>query len=331
MTKSAVTPTIDLQADGYHIGDLRVRWSDNSVPLGYHPVPIISLRNGAGPVALLIGGTHGDEFEGPTALMRLVSTLTPADISGQIIFLPALNAPAVRASARVSPLDDVNLNRAFPGDALGGVTDQIAYYVETELLPLADAAVDLHAGGKASVFAPCTLPTRTADAGLYARNLELANAFALPLVWVLSGLNDSRSLNSAAARAGVPMIAAELGGGGGVDPAITDATEEGLRNMLRHLGVLAGDVSTCDKNRKVEISNTDHSLFAPGEGVFDRRVSAGQDIKAGQVAGTLHYVNEPRRPSEVISFAYDGLVLAHTNRGHVQRGDMLMLVVQDTN
>jgi len=72
-------------------------------------------------------------------------------------------------------------------------------------------------------------------------------------------------------------------------------------------------------------------MFALGEGVFDRRISAEQDIKAGQIAGTLHYVNEPRRPSEVIRFAYDGLVLAHANRGHVQRGDMLMLVVQDTD
>ena len=53
-------------------------------------------------------------------------------------------------------------------------------------------------------------------------------------------------------------------------------------------------------------------MFALGEGVFDRRISAEQDIKAGQIAGTLHYVNEPRRPSEVIRFAYDGLVLAQT-------------------
>lgn len=331
MTKSAVTPTIDLHADGRHIGDLRARWSDNSVPLGYHPIPIISLRNGVGPVVLLIAGTHGDEFEGPSAVMRLAATLMPADITGQIIIVPALNTPAVRQSTRVSPLDDINLNRAFPGNPLGGVTEQIAYYVETELIPLADAALDLHAGGKASFFAPCTLPTRTEDASLYTRNLELAQVFGLPLIWVLGGFNDSRSLNSAAARAGVPMIATELGGGGGVDPAITDATEDGLYRVLRHMGVLPGDVPQRSQARMVEIYSTDHSLFAPGEGVFDRRVSAGRDVKAGELAGTLHYVAEPRRGSEEISFDYDGFVLAHTNRGYVQRGDMLMLVVQDTD
>ncbi|WP_299871895.1 succinylglutamate desuccinylase/aspartoacylase family protein [uncultured Sulfitobacter sp.] len=331
MTKSAVTPTIDLGADGRHVGDLRVRWSDNSVPLGYHPVPILSLRNGAGPVVVLIAGTHGDEFEGPSAIMRVMGALQPDEIRGQIIAIPALNAPAVRQAARVSPLDGVNLNRAFPGNPMGGVTDQVAYYVETALLPMADAAVDLHSGGSASFFTPCTLPTRTADAALYARNLELAEVFGLPHIWVLGSFNDARSVNSAAERAGVPMIAAELGGCGGVDPVITDATEAGLMRVLRHVGVVQGQVEALPAPRKVEITSAEHSLYAPGEGVFDRRAQAGQDVKAGDIAGTLHYVLEPRRPSEVIAFAHDGMVLAHTNRGYVQRGDMLMMVVRDVD
>jgi len=43
----------------------------------------------------------------------------------------------------------------------------------------------------------------------------------------------------------------------------------------------------------------------------------------------LHYVSEPRRASETVVFAQGGYVLAHTNRGHVARGDLLMLVTQD--
>lgn len=331
MIKSAVMPTIDLSADGRHVGDLRVKWSDNAVPLGYHPVPIVSLKRGAGPVVLMFGGTHGDEFEGPAALMRLSNDLDVGEITGQIIIVPALNTPALQDASRVSPIDGVNLNRAFPGNPTGGVTEQIAYYVETELLPLADAAIDLHSGGKASVFAPCTLPTRTADADLSARNLALAQVFGLPLIWVLGGLNDNRSLNSAAERAGVPMIAAELGGGGGVDPAITDATEAGLHRLLRHVGVLAGEMQPCDAPRMVTLMSADHNLYAQSEGIFDRKVSAGRSVKAGQLAGRLHHACEPRRLSEDVLFPVDGFVLAHTNRGYVRRGDMLMLVAQDTD
>lgn len=317
------------------MGDLRVKWSDNTVPLGYHPVPVVSIRNGHGPVVLLIGGTHGDEFEGPAALMRLTTDLKPDDIKGQIIILPALNAPAVTGSQRVSPLDGINLNRAFPGDAKGSISEQIACYVETELLRRADYAIDLHSGGKASFFQPCTLATRTKDKTLYASNVALAEAFGLPLLWVLSELNDDRSLNSAAERARVPMIATELGGGGGVNPEITNDTEAGLYRALRHAGVLAENTTDNvrlhkEEIQKVEIKAINHSLYAEGEGVFDRKVAAGLHVTAGQVAGWLHYVYEPRRQSEIIEFKHDGYVLAHTQRGYVKRGDMLALVVQET-
>jgi len=329
--KSEVTPTIDLAAEGRHVGDLRVRWSDNSIPLGYHPVPIVSFKRGAGPIMLMIGGTHGDEFEGPSALMRMVNDLSLNDINGQIIIIPGLNAAAVNTSTRVSPLDGINLNRAFPGDPMGTITQQIAYYVERVLLPMADAAVDLHSGGKASFFEPCALATCTQDQKLYARNLELATAFGLPLIWILGSFNDNRSLNAAAERAGVPMIAAELGGGGGVDPHITDTTEVGLYRMLRQLGILNGTCSAAEQARMVKIESMEHSLFAEGEGLFDRKISAGQSVVAGQVAGTLHYLSEPRRSSEVVTFAYDGYVLAHTHRGYVNRGDLLMLVTQTSD
>lgn len=327
---SPVTSNIDFDLEGRHVGDLRIKWSDNTVPLGYHPVPVVSIRNGQGPVVLLIGGTHGDEFEGPAALMRLVTDLQHEDIKGQIIIIPALNAPAVTGSQRVSPLDGINLNRAFPGDEKGSISEQIACYVETELLRRADYAIDLHSGGKASFFQPCTLATRTEDKSLYERNLALAEAFGLPLLWVLGGFNDDRSLNSAAEREGVPMIATELGGGGGVNPEITNDTEAGLYRALSHAGVLAAKTSDVVRLQKVEVKAIDHSLYAEGDGVFDRKVAAGQRVTAGQVAGLLHFVSEPRRRSEIIEFNYDGYVLAHTERGYVKRGDMLVLVVQDT-
>ena len=326
-TPSRLSPGIDLSAPGHHSGDLRLKWSDNSSPLGYHPIPMISIRGGDGPVVLITGGTHGDEFEGPAAIMRLAGRLDPADLLGQVILMPALNAPALVASARVSPLDGANLNRAFPGDPDGGPTAMIADYIET-LLPRCDAAIDLHSGGRASVFAASALATQTTDPALYARNLALARAFGLPLIWELGGQNDNRSLNGAAERAGIVMIAAELGGGGGVDPAITDAAEAGLIRALTHLGVLSGTAPLSDP-RRVEIRAPQHTLYAPADGIFDRSVSAGQDVQAGDPAGRFHFVMEPERPSRPVLFPADGFVLAHTARGYVKRGDLLALVAQD--
>lgn len=328
-SESRLRLAIDLDQPGLRIGDLMLRWSDNANPLGYHPIPVISIKGGEGPTVLIVGGTHGDEFEGPSAIMRLARTMSPAALSGQLIMMPALNAPAVAASSRVSPRDGGNLNRSFPRDANGGPTPMLAHFVETALLPGCDAVIDLHSGGKASFFQPCVLATRTADKDLYNRDLQLAGAFGLPFVWVLGANNDNRSINSAAERAGIPMIASELGGGGGSCPDIAAQAESGLLRCLDHLGMLDSPAARHVEQRRIEIASPLHSLYAPADGLFDRLVRAGQDVEKEETAGWLHYLSEPERPSLKLTFPDRGFVLSHTCRGMVRRGEMLALVARD--
>ncbi len=93
---------------------MRMAWSLNENPLVAYPIPVMAVvGEGPGPTVLMIGGVHGDEYEEPIALSRLYRALDPAALAGRVIFLAALNAPAVREAARVSPLDNANLNRAF--------------------------------------------------------------------------------------------------------------------------------------------------------------------------------------------------------------------------
>ena len=98
---SRLSLAVDLSQPGRQIGDLMLRWSDNTNPLGYHTIPVISLKRGGGPVVLIVGGTHGDEFEGPAAIMRLINLLDPSMLNGQIIAMQGLNAPAFQSSERV--------------------------------------------------------------------------------------------------------------------------------------------------------------------------------------------------------------------------------------
>lgn len=327
--RSRIHCNIPLDKAGRQIGDLYLRHSDNRQPLGYYPVPIATIANGEGPTALVIGGVHGDEFEGPVAIMRLLHGLEPQSVRGRIILLPALNMPASQASTRVSPLDDANLNRAFPGDADGGPTAMLAHFVEDVLMPECDAVIDLHAGGKASIFAPSALASRHEDADLFERNLALAKVFGAPLIWVLGAYNDNRSVNAAAARKRVPMIAAELGGGGACTPEHADLAEQGILRCLAHIGIVENAPHSGTAPRAVEIQSPGQNLFAARSGLFDRAFSAGDEIAAGQDAGALHMIGEPSRPPLRLTFPMNGVVLAHGNRGNIERGEMLAMVARD--
>ncbi|MDX6751454.1 succinylglutamate desuccinylase/aspartoacylase family protein [Geminicoccaceae bacterium 1502E] len=330
LARSRIKCPLDLESPGKRAGNLALKYSDNANPLGIYPVPIMAIVGGPGPTTLLVAGVHGDEFEGPVALIELFQQLDPARVRGRLLFLPALNAPAVRASSRVSPLDGANLNRAFPGDREGPPTAMLAHLVESVLMPGCDAVIDLHAGGKASFFTPCALAARTADGALSPANMALAEAFGAPAIWVLGRHNDDRSVNAAATRRNVPMIAAELGGNGAITPDILALAGRGLRRCLAHLGHLDEmPPADCVSPRVVEIADAGHSLHAPGHGLMEPLFVAGDWVREGQLLGRLYSLDDPARPPVGIHAPTAGLVLAAGARGHVEHGDFVALLATE--
>ena len=106
---------------------------------------------------LLTSGVHGDEYEGQVTLSGLIQEIDPADVTGRIIVLPMANYPAAKAGLRTSPIDELNLNRVFPGQADGSPTLMLAHYMQSVLMPLADYALDLHSGGSSLMYLPTVI------------------------------------------------------------------------------------------------------------------------------------------------------------------------------
>lgn len=202
---------IDLDADGKQAGYLRLPHSVHRSAYGWLPVPIASIRNGEGPVVLVMSGNHGDEYEGQVLSSRLMRELTPEAVRGQVIVLPMANFPAAEAGMRTSPLDGGNLNRTFPGDPSGTPTQMIAHYIEHTLLARADYLVDLHSGGSSLIYDGgnlIALDPRDADEEL--RVKALLGAFGMPRAF-LHAPNPTYA-SAAARRQGAISILTELGG-----------------------------------------------------------------------------------------------------------------------
>ncbi|CAN0513373.1 unnamed protein product, partial [Discosporangium mesarthrocarpum] len=144
----------------------------------------MSIRNGSGPCAIIIGANHGDEYEGVSITNGLYQGLKPEDISGQIIFLPAINAPAFYAGRRTSPLDhtgEANFNRLFPGQQNGSPTEMICWYVANRLIDRADAIFDLHSAGKSIDHHPSVKIRLMGDEKKDALQMRFLDVFGAPL------------------------------------------------------------------------------------------------------------------------------------------------------
>jgi predicted deacylase len=227
----------------------------------------------------------------------------------------------------VSPIDDANLNRIFPGDPNGSVTQQIAWFITHELIPRADLVCDLHSGGSSLMYAPCALMTKFDDAARMAKLREALVAFGAPLAYMAQpaqGQGADQTLGGVAARQGVLALGTELGGAGTVTPAAAEMARRGVRNLLVHLGIMP------DSARLAPPSPTrllgvvpDGFLYAPENGVFEPFVSPGDMVTAGQAAGRIHFPETPWAPPVELAFRGGGFVLCRRVPARTMRGDCL--------
>jgi predicted deacylase len=106
------------------------------------------------PVALVIAGAHGDEYEGPAAIQDLSSELDPCTVKGAVIFVPVANPAAFAAASRRHPADNGDLNRSFPGSAAGGPTEQLAHLLLGEFALVSHCILSLHGWSKEASLLP---------------------------------------------------------------------------------------------------------------------------------------------------------------------------------
>lgn len=318
-----MTMALDLTVEGKGWSKLTIPHSSHESAYGQIEVPVGIVQGGAGPTVLLVAGNHGDEFEGQFALRRLFRDIDPHRVTGRIVLVPAANPPAVRASTRTSPLDQGNLNRLFPGDALGGPTAEIAYAITNELLPAADYLVDLHSGGSSLEYLPSTIIQRTDDRERDLRQQGMASAFGAPRILIYDALPGiARSLSGTAIKRGILSIATELGGGGSCTPATLEIASEGIASLLGHLGVLDGAPAR-GPGQYFHVDTGEDFLRSPDHGFFEPSVALGDEVQKGQLAGFLHRFSELGEAPLAVHFPAGGQVVCRRTYTGCGRGDCL--------
>ncbi|MBB4053643.1 putative deacylase [Devosia subaequoris] len=327
ITEQLTPATVDFGKPGKQIGVFHVPLSAHDDAWGVVPVPVAVIGNGEGPTVILEGGNHGDEYEGPIALGEMIRDLRPEDIQGRLIFIPAINQPAVNSALRTSPIDGINMNRTFPGDPLGTTTRQIAAYVNDVLFPMGDVFIDLHSGGSSLDIIPSSViePGRTPEQ--HAANVAAAQAFGAPIAVVIDNRGDPRTATASAALAGMTVIGTEMAGGGTVSIDALALCRRGIRNVLAHVGVLpASAASQVEKASKLyELTALAH-VISEDDGVFEPMHRLGTEVVAGELAGRIHFLTQPGRTPVDLQYRASGMVYGRRQPGRVRPGNCCLVV-----
>ena len=329
-TRTRIESDIDLDAEGKHCGFLRIPHSVHRSAYGWLPMPVISIRNGDGPRVLLMGGNHGDEYEGQIALCKLVRSLEPEAMRGHLLVLPMANYPAALAGRRTSPIDEGNLNRSFPGDPDGTVTQMIAHLIEEELLTNVEVVCDFHSGGSSLLYLPSVQFPLQDDGTLSPLARDLVEVHGSPYTHVY--VPGDIQCSGATKRKGVLRVSSEFAGAGTVTPEALRFCEQGLARVLHRLGALKqlpAGVEAPGPTRLLEIKDDVHFVYASEIGVHEPLVELGDEVKAGDPAGAIHFPETPWREPVVEHFEAAGVVVCKRVPGRTERGDCLFHLASD--
>ena len=327
MTGNPISPTIPFDQDGIHHGFLRLPYSRDDSAWGSVMIPITVVRNGDGPTALLTGGNHGDEYEGPIALQQLAATLKPKDIRGRVIIVPALNHPAFLAGSRTSPIDKGNLNRSFPGRPDGTVTQKIAHFVDTVLIPMADIVLDYHSGGKTLDFVPFAAAHVLDNKDQQAACVAAMQAFNAPYSATMLEIDSVGMLDTAVEQKGKVFVTTELGGGGTATARSIGIAKKGARNLLKHAGILSGELEL-NPSVTLDMPDGDCFVFCEHSGMIEPVIDLGDEIAEGDVIARVW-------PTELTGAApieyrakRSGVLMARHFPGLLKIGDCLAVVAK---
>ncbi|MFC1681778.1 N(2)-acetyl-L-2,4-diaminobutanoate deacetylase DoeB [Pseudomonadota bacterium] len=325
MKPNPISPTVELDKSGVQHGYLRLPYSRDDSAWGSIAIPVTVIANGDGPTALLTGANHGDEYEGPVALMDLALNLKAEQVSGRVIIVPMMNYPAFLAGKRTSPIDSGNMNRLFPGNPGGTVTQKIADYFQRTLLPMADYVLDIHSGGRTLDFIPFAAAHVLADKAQQGRCVAAMEAFNAPYSMMLMEIDAVGMYDTAAEEMGKVFVSTELGGGGTATVRSAEIAKQGVWNLLAHAGIVS---ATTQRRESVNLDMPDGRCYVTSEsaGLVEPCAALGEPVREGDVLMRVYDVHHTGKAPAEYRAKIDGILAGRHFPGLIGHGDFVAVV-----
>lgn len=246
----------------------------------------------SGPRLLVEAGIHGTEYPGIKAAQIIAGDINPSRLAGTLMIIHCANVPMFNANtAFVNPIDDININRIFPGQPVsplyygaGTISHHMVNFIYENIMKRATHFVDLH-GGDLPELCPCfAVSTKTGDD---AKDVDAAAMlkYSLADFVTLRAPNQALTTTGATSRANIPNMLIESGGGGVLTPENTARHVNAVLNVMKYLKMLEGKPT--EPKNQVQLSGQSVGVRATRGGFFTYLVNAGEVVEEGQLIGQI--------------------------------------------
>ncbi len=278
-----------------------------------------------GPTLFLQAGMHGDELTGIAICRDAITGLDPKKIAGTVVAIPVANIPAHLTRTRGFLHEErwlIDINRIFPGNPHGLMTERTANVLMEEFARHADATLDLHSALDGADIAPFVYIDPDDDEGgtLEARE-RYGLAYGTPYAYYkrrgqMFGTSDlSRSFSSQAEAAGLVTFCAEVGESRRVSWERVPAGVQGVRNVMIAMGMLDEEPVVGPPARRFSKITLVHANRGGG---LHLSVDLGSEVTAGQEIGEVVDVFGDR--VERLEAPLDGFILRVLRLGSISTG-----------
>ena len=240
------------------------------------PVTIINGQED-GNIVLLTAGIHGAEYPCIKTAIELAKEIEPKEVKGAVIIVHPVNTQAfIERRVAIVPEDNKNINRVFPGNENGTISDKIAYVLTNKIQKISDFYIDMHGGDLHESLYSYVYYPGIGEEDIVKRSKAIAEKVNVD--YMVRSSATTGAYNSAAIL-GTPSILIERGGCGLCKKEDVESYKKDIYNILRTLHVL--DETEYKIKTPLEINEVKY-IDSEYDGCLEMHVKSGEKIKKGQ-------------------------------------------------
>lgn len=233
----------------------------------------------------IVTGIHGDELEGQYVCFELIRRIEEHKelLKGIVDVYPAMNPLGIDSITRGIPAFDLDMNRLFPGNKDGDMTEYLASGIIADV-DGSDVCIDIHAS---NIFLT-EIPQIRINELHKEKLIPLAKELNVDFIWV-HGANTvlestfAHSLNSR----NVPTLVVEMGVGMRITKEYCNQLVDGILHLMETMEIWAGETIEPRKPIISEDADDVSYLNAPTAGVFVPRVKHWEHLKKSDEIGWI--------------------------------------------